>query len=343
MKKLLNTLYITSPEKYLSLDGENVLIKEDGVESGRVPLHNIESIVTMGNAGISPALLGKCAEKNISVSFLSRSGKYLASSIGPNNGNVVLRKTQYRFADDESKCTEIAKNMITGKLYNSRWVIERAARDYADSLDTEKLKTVSLQIKNAIADAQNCLDTQQLRGVEGEAAARYFSVFDNLILQQKFDFAFIRRVKRPPTDYVNAMLSFAYTLLCSMMTSALYSVGLDPFVGFMHKVRPGRASLSLNLMEEFRSVYADRFVISLINKRIINKDDFFIKENEAVYFTDEGKKKFIQQWQTKKQGVMMHPFLKEKVQWGVVPYVQALLLSRYLRGDLDGYPPLLWK
>lgn len=343
MKKLLNTLYITSPEKYLSLDGENVVIKEDGVESGRIPLHNIESIVTMGNAGVSPALLGKCAEKNICVSFLSRSGRYLASAVGPYNGNVVLRQSQYRMADNEEKCAEIAKNMITGKLYNARWVIERATRDYADSLDTEKLKKVSLQIKKAVNDAQSCTDTQQLRGIEGEAAARYFSVFDDLILQQKTDFVFVERVKRPPTDYVNAMLSFSYTLLCSMMTTALYCVGLDPYVGFMHKVRPGRTSLSLDLMEEFRAVYADRFVISLINKRIIDKDDFFTKENEAVYFTDEGKRKFIQHWQTRKQSTIMHPFLKEKVQWGVVPYVQALLLSRYIRGDLDSYPPFLWK
>lgn len=343
MKKLLNTLYVMSPEKYLTLDGENVVIKEGGAESGRVPLHNIDSIVTMGYAGISPALLGKCADKNIFVSFLSRSGKYLASVAGPYNGNVVLRQNQYRAADNEEKCSEIAKNMIMGKLYNSRWVIERATRDYADSLDVEKLKNVSRQIKNAINDAGECTDTSQLRGVEGEAAARYFSVFDDLILQQKSDFSFNGRVKRPPTDYVNAMLSFAYTLLSGMMVSALYCVGLDPYVGFMHKIRPGRASLALDLMEEFRSVYADRFVISLINKKIINKDDFFLKENEAVYFTDDGKRKFIQHWQSKKQTTIVHPYLKEKVQWGVVPYVQALLLSRCLRGDIDGYPPFFWK
>lgn len=343
MKKLLNTLYITSPEKYLALDGENVVIKENGAESSRIPFHNIESIVTMGNAGVSPALLGKCAEKNILVTFLSRSGRYLATAVGPYNGNVVLRQSQYRVADNEEKRLEIAKNMITGKLYNSRWVIERATRDYANSLDVEKLKTVSLQIKKTVEDSQSCTDTQKLRGMEGEAAARYFSVFDDLILQQKTDFQFLGRVKRPPTDYVNAMLSFSYTLLCSMMTTALYCVGLDPYVGFMHTIRPGRASLSLDLMEEFRSVFADRFVISLINKRIINKDDFFVKENEAVYFTDEGKRKFIQHWQTRKQSTIIHPFLKEKVQWGMTPYVQALLLSRYLRGDLDGYPPFLWK
>lgn len=343
MKRLLNTLYITSPEKYLSLDGENIVITEKKSEYARVPLHNIESVVTMGYSGISPSLLGKCAEKNISVSFLSRSGRYLAGTVGPYNGNVILRKTQYRFSDNEEKCTDISKNIIIGKLYNSRWVLERATRDYAASLDTRKLKNASLQIKKAMETAADCRNTEQLRGIEGEAAARYFSVFDDLILQQKADFTFTQRNKRPPTDKVNAMLSFAYTMLNSMVASALYCVGLDPFVGFMHKDRPGRTSLALDLMEEFRSVYADRFVITLINKRIVNKKDFFTKENDAVYFTDEGKKKFLQSWQTKKRDAIMHPFLKEKVEWGMVPYVQALLLARYLRGDIDGYPPFMWK
>lgn len=343
MKKLLNTLYVTSPEKYLSLDGENIVVKENGEDCARIPIHNIESIVTMGYAGISPALLGKCSEKNIFVVFLSRSGRFLSSIVGPYNGNVVLRQNQYRTADKEEKCTEIAKNIITGKIYNARWVIERASRDYAASLDVAKLKKVSGQLKDALLMIQGCSDTQQIRGIEGEAAARYFSVFDDLILQQKADFIFNGRQKRPPTDYVNAMMSFAYTLLCSMTASALYSVGLDPYVGFMHKIRPGRTSLVLDMMEELRSVYADRFVISLINKRIITKSDFFVKENGAVFFNEDGRKKFLNQWQTKKQQIITHPFLKEKIQWGMVPYVQALLLARYLRGDIDGYPPFLWK
>ena len=343
MKKLLNTLYITSTDKYLSLDGENIVVKEDKTECGRIPLHNLESIVTMGYAGISPALLGKCSEKNISVMFLSRSGRFLASVAGPYNGNVILRQNQYRASDNEAECTAIARNMITGKLFNSRWVIERATRDYAASLDVAKLKTVSAQIKSAVLSVQSCADTQQLRGFEGEAATRYFSVFDDMILRQKEDFCFNGRKKRPPTDPVNAMLSFAYTMLSGMTASALYSVGLDPYVGFMHKIRPGRASLALDMMEELRSVFADRFVLSMINKRIVNKDDFFVKENQAVFFTDSGKKKFLSHWQQKKQQVITHPFLKEKVQWGMVPYVQALLLARYLRGDIDGYPPFLWK
>ena len=343
MKKLLNTLYITSFEKYLSLDGETVVVTENNVECARIPLHNLESIVTMGYAGVSPALLGKCAEYGIVISFLSRSGRFLAHSVGPYNGNVILRKTQYRYSDDEEKCTSISKNIITGKLFNSRSVIERAIRDYSASLDVSKLKKVSDDLKISMSSIEQCQNTEQLRGIEGEAASQYFSVFDDLILQQKKDFSFLTRVRRPPTDEVNAMLSFSYTLLNSMTTSALYCVGLDPYVGFMHKDRPGRTSLSLDLMEELRSVFADRFVLTMINKRIINKKDFFTKENGAVYFTDDGKKKFLQSWQSKKQNTIMHPFLKEKVEWGMVPYVQALLLARFLRGDIDGYPPFLWK
>ncbi|MEE0914519.1 MAG: type I-C CRISPR-associated endonuclease Cas1c [Ruminococcus sp.] len=343
MKKLLNTLYITSFEKYLSLDGETVVVTENNIECARIPLHNLESIVTMGYAGVSPALLGKCAEYGIVISFLSRSGRFLAHSVGPYNGNVILRKTQYRYSDDEEKCTSISQNIITGKLFNSRSVIERAIRDYSASLDVSKLKKVSDDLKISMSSIEQCQNTEQLRGIEGEAASRYFSVFDDLILQQKKDFSFLTRVRRPPTDEVNAMLSFSYTLLNSMTTSALYCVGLDPYVGFMHKDRPGRTSLSLDLMEELRSVFADRFVLTMINKRIINKKDFFTKENGAVYFTDDGKKKFLQSWQSKKQNTIMHPFLKEKVEWGMVPYVQALLLARFLRGDIDGYPPFLWK
>lgn len=343
MKKLLNTLYVTSPEKYLSLDGENIVVSEKGAEVGRIPLHNIGDIVTMGYAGISPALLGKCSEKHIGVSFLSRSGRFLSSAVGEYNGNVVLRKSQYRLSDNEDECTKIARNMLTGKLYNARWVLERATRDYPQSLDADRLKTASEALYNAIKSLDGCKDTAQLRGIEGEAAARYFSVFDELILQQKGDFAFNGRNKRPPTDAVNAMLSFAYTLLAGICSSALYLVGLDPYVGFMHKLRPGRASLSLDLMEELRAVFADRFVISLINKRIINKGDFITKENGAFVLTDEGRKKFLTAWQSKKQTEITHPYLKEKLQWGMVPYSQALLLSRYIRGDLDGYPPFLWK
>lgn len=343
MKKLLNTLYISSPDTYLSLDGENVVLSKERQEITRVPLHNIESIVTLGYSGMSPALLGKCADNSIGVSFLSRSGRFLANVVGSYCGNVILRKTQYKLSDDENACTEIARNMIAGKLYNSRWVIERATRDYPNSLDINKLKSVSAKLKDSIANLNDCKNTEQLRGIESEAATRYFSVFNDLILQQKEDFVFNGRNRRPPTDRVNALLSFSYTLLTSMTASALYCVGLDPYVGFMHKDRPGRVSLALDMIEELRAVFADRFVLTVINKKIVNKNDFFIKENGAVLLNDDGKKKIIKSWQNKKSLEIKHPFLEEKVEWGMVPYVQSLLLARCLRGDLDGYPPFMWK
>lgn len=343
MKKLLNTLYITSTDKYLSLDGENIVVSQNKQECARIPLHNIEAVITYGYNGVSPALLGKCAENNINLTFMTRNGRFLANVVGPYCGNVVLRKTQYRCSDNEDFCTDISKNIILGKLYNSRWVIERATRDYPNSLDVIKLKKVSQQIKSAMNNLSSCQNTEEIRGVEGEGASRYFSVFDDLILQQKDDFIFNGRNRRPPKDMVNAMLSFAYTLLTSMVTSALYSVGLDPYVGYLHKERPGRTSLSLDMVEELRAVFADRFVLTMINKKIIQKSDFIIKENGAVIFTDEGKKKFIQSWQTRKQTEIKHPYLEEKIQWGMVPYAQSLLLARYLRGDLDGYPPFMWK
>ena len=343
MKKLLNTLYVTSPDKYLSLEGETIVISEKNTECARIPFHNIDSIITMGYVGVSPALMGKCAEKNINIYFLSRSGRFLASTIGKYNGNVLLRRNQYRIADNEDRCTEISKNIIKGKLYNSKSVISRAVRDYSMSLDTEKLNNVICNLSDSIKQIDLCKNTEELRGIEGEAASRYFSVFDDLILQQKSDFFFNGRNKRPPLDNVNAMLSFSYTLLNSMVTSSLYCVGIDPYVGFMHKDRPGRTSMALDLMEELRSVFADRFVLTLINKRIVCGKDFVKNENGAVSFTDEGKRKFMQAWQKRKQDKIIHPYLKEKVEWGVVPYVQSLLMARCIREDIDGYPPFFWK
>ena len=343
MKKLLNTLYVTNPDYYLSLDGLNIVVNEKNNEIGRVPLHNLESIVTFGYTGASPALMGECAKNNISLSFLSYSGKFLAGIHGGVKGNVTLRKEQYAISEDMVKCTIIAKNFIIGKIYNSKWVIERAIRDYSLRLDTEKLKQKSLYLSNSLRmiDEVNGLD--ELRGIEGEAASVYFSVFNDLILQQKEKFIFTTRNKRPPLDYVNAMLSFTYTLLTGMCVSGLETVGLDPYVGFMHQDRPGRASLALDLVEEFRAVYADRFVLTMINKKIVDDSDFITKENGSVIMTDDARKEFLKHWQNKKQEIIKHPFLDEKVEWGMVPYVQAMLLARYIRGDLDEYPPFLWK
>ena len=343
MKKLLNTLYVTSENSYLALDGENVVVLDDKTEIGRVPLHNLEGIVSFGYRGTSPALMGACAERNVSLCYLTPQGKFLARVSGKTRGNVLLRQQQFASSRDEKVSLEIAQNCILGKVYNARWVLERAIRDHSLQIDTAQVKEASCFLKNSLEYIQNAQSKEQLRGYEGEAASVYFGVFDQLILQQKKDFVFQGRNKRPPLDNVNALLSFVYTLLTNHITSALESVGLDPYVGYLHTERPGRASLSLDLIEELRAVLADRFVLSLINKKIINGKNFSKKENGAVLMSDELRKKVLSEWQNKKKEMITHPYLQEKIEWGMVPYVQAMLLARYLRGDLDSYPVFLWK
>ena len=343
MKRLLNTLYITSPNRYLSLDGENVVVLEKETEVGRVPLHNLEAIVTFGYTGASPALMGACATRGIGLTFLSGSGRFLARVTGEVYGNVTLRKEQYRCSENPEASLQIAKNCITGKIYNSRWVLERSIRDYPLRLDVDKIKGKCQFLQENMKKIQECDTASALLGLEGEAASVYFSVFDDLILQQKDDFQFRGRNRRPPTDEVNAMLSFAYTLLTSMCASALETVGLDPYVGFYHTDRPGRKSLALDIIEELRSVMADRFVLTLINKKMVGKEGFLRKENGAVIMDDNLRKTFLTAWQKKKQEMITHPFLGEKIEWGMVPFAQAMLLARYLRGDLDAYPPFFWK
>lgn len=343
MRKLLNTLYVTSSDTYLSLDGENIVVQKSKSELTRIPLHNLEGVVAFGYTGASPALMGACARKNISLSFVTQSGKFLARVVGEDRGNVTLRKTQYRISDSDAQSTRIAKNIIIGKVFNTRWVIERATRDYSMRLDVERLKKVSQFLVKSLQSLADCESLDQLRGFEGEAASQYFSVFDDLILQQKEDFCFKVRNKRPPLDNTNAMLSFVYTLLAHDAVGALETVGLDPYVGFLHRDRPGRISLALDLMEELRSVYADRFVLSLINKRIVNAAGFSKQENGAVVMDDDTRKVLISAWQAKKQEQITHPFLDEKLEWGLVLYAQAMLLARYIRGDLDEYPPFMWK
>lgn len=343
MRKLRNTLYITTPDKYLFLDGENIVMRAKDDTEIRLPLHNIEDIVVFGGRGASPALMNKCTEENIGLNFMSRNGKFLARAEGAVSGNVYLRREQYRIADNEERSLAIARNFIIGKLYNSRYVIDRAVRDHSLQVDVEKLKSRSELLSQAILKCRNVTDIDTLRGIEGESAQLYFSVFDELILQQKDEFRFTVRSKRPPLDNVNALLSFAYSIATGMCTSALEAVGLDPYVGFMHTDRPGRRSLALDLVEEFRAIMCDRFVVSLINKRIIGNDDFDVREDGAVLLSEDGRKLFLTHWQSRKQEAVTHPFLKEKVEWGLLPYVQALLLSRYIRGDLDEYPMLLWR
>lgn len=343
MKKLLNTLYITSENSYLSLDGENIVIYEDTQELGRVPLHNLEGIVSFGYRGTSPALMGACADRNISLCYLTPQGKFLARVTGKIRGNVVLREQQYASSNNEQMSLEIAKNCILGKVYNARWVLERASRDHSMQIDVEHVKKASEMLKNSLVLIKNSTSKDKLRGYEGKAASVYFEVFDELILQQKKDFAFQGRNKRPPLDKMNAMLSFVYTLLTNMVTSALECVGLDPCIGYLHTERPGRYSLALDMMEELRAVLADRFVLSLVNKRMITSKNFTQKENGAVLLDEDGRKIILTEWQNRKKETITHPFLQEKVEWGMVPYVQAMLLARFLRGDLDGYPAFLWK
>ncbi|QQK74823.1 type I-C CRISPR-associated endonuclease Cas1 [Salicibibacter cibarius] len=343
MKKLLNTLFVTQPDVYLSLDGDNIVLLKEQEKLGRIPLHNLESVVSFGYTGASPALMGYCADRNISIVFLTMTGRFLARVVGKSRGNVILRKRQYQIAEDEHSAAKIARNFITGKVYNNKWTIERMTRDYSLRLDVNKFKEVSNQLSTVIDEARACEDLDSLRGWEGQAAVNYNKVFNQMILQQKDDFYFHSRSRRPPLDNVNAMLSLAYTLLANDVASALESVGLDAYVGFLHRERPGRASLALDVMEELRGVYADKFVLTMINRKIVNKDDFLRKENGAVIMTDEARKKFLSAWQDRKQDKITHPYLGEKISWGLVPYAQALLLARFLRNDLDEYPPFLWK
>ena len=343
MKKLLNTLYVTIPETYLSLDGENVVVLKNKMEIGRVPLHNIERIMTFGYMGVSPALMGKCVQYGIELVFMTPYGKFLARVEGSISGNVLLRREQYRVADNKEKSLNIAKNIIIGKIYNSRQVILRVLRDHELRVDQITFRKKAEYLRKALETCRNVNDMDSLREIEGECAAVYFSLFDEMILQQKNDFSFSKRSKRPPLDNVNALLSFCYSLCTSMCASALESVGLDPYVGFMHTDRPGRRSLALDLVEEFRAWFCDRFVLMLINKKIVKADYFEQKPDGAVILNEKGRKEVLTAWQKRKNEVIRHPFLDEKTEWGVLPYVQALLLARYIRGDLDTYPVFMWK
>lgn len=342
MKKLMNVLYVTSEDAYLSLDGENIVLKKSDQNTMRLPLHNLENIVCFNYQGASPALMGACADRNIGLCFLSPHGRFLARVNGKERGNVLLRKEQYFVSEDEEKSINIASSFLLGKIFNCRKVIERAIRDHTLLLDVDRLNQVSQSLKDAIQAIPGCTKLDDLMGIEGSSAKAYFGVFDQLILQQKENFFFRERTRRPPLDNVNALLSFFYTLLANEVTSALETVGMDPYVGFMHQDRPGRPSLALDLMEELRPVYADRFVLSLINLRQVSAKGFTQKESGGVLMDDETRKKTITLWQERKKEEIFHPFLQEKIEFGLLPYVQALLLSRYLRGDLDAYPPYFW-
>ena len=343
MRKLLNTLFVTTEDAYLSLEGENVLVNREKQVIARFPLHNLSGILSFSYAGASPALMGACAERDIDLAFCTPRGRFLARTTGRSGGNVLLRRTQYRAADDPMESCRIARTMIFGKLYNSRWSVERTKRDHKLRIDEEKFREVSGAIQTLLPQVLEVTDPDSLRGLEGAGATEYFRVFDDMILRDKENFYYRGRNRRPPLDNVNAMLSFAYSLLTNDCASALESVGLDSYVGFLHRDRPGRVSLALDLMEELRPCFADRFVLKLINNQVLGSEDFEKYESGAVFLTDSARRKFLKSWQERKQEVITHPYLGEKLPWGLVPYVQALLLGRYLRGDLEDYPLFLWK
>ena len=343
MRKLLNTLFVTSEDIYLSLDGENVVANRDKEVAARYPLHTLAGIVTFSYPGASPALMGACAERGISLAFCTPRGKFLARVCGENNGTILLRRRQYRVADDPDQSCQMARTMIFGKIYNARQGIERTRRDHGLRLEDESLSAASQTLKDLLPEVLAATDPARLRGLEGVGASAYFGVLDERILQGKETFFFRARSRRPPLDPFNALLSFAYSLLANDCASALESVGLDSYAGFLHRDRPGRASLALDLMEELRPCIADRFVLTLVNNRILKGADFRQQEGGAVLLTDEARRTFLKHWQERKKETLTHPYLGEKLPWGMVPYVQALLLARCLRDDLDAYPPFLWK
>jgi len=343
MKKLLNTLFITTQGAYLNKEGETVVVSVEKETRLQIPIHSIGGIVCFGHVTMSPFLMGFCAENNVSISFLTEYGRFLASVHGKISGNVLLRREQYRRADNLEYSAYVAKSILTGKLANCRAVIQRALRDHSDKVDTLVLEKFSEKLSNTIKKLQNNNSLDTVRGLEGESASEYFNLFDNLITKQKDNFFFKERSRRPPLDNVNCLLSFVYTLLMHDIRSALECVGLDSCVGFLHRDRPGRPGLALDIMEEFRPFIADRLILSLINREQVRAKGFSKIESGAVVMDEETRKIVLIEYQKRKQEEILHPYIKENVQIGLLFYIQALLLARHLRGDIDGYPPFIWR
>ena len=343
MKKVKNTLYIFTEDIYLTLDGENIVAKREGEITGRFPLHTLDSVVTFSYMGASPALMGKCCEYGIRLSFCSPRGRFLASVDARNTGNVLLKRAHFRASEDELKSLDIARNFILAKVFNSRWVLQRAIRDHSLRVDVNALQSASAHLAESIDAIGDCVSLDALRGIEGDAAAVYYGVFDQLILQNKDDFRFCGRTRRPPLDPTNSLLSLFYTVLSHDCAHALCAAGLDPQIGFLHADRPGRDSLALDCVEEFRAVFVDRFVLTLINNRVVNANDFEVRETGEYRLRDSARKAVFKAWQDRKRDEIVHPFTKEKMQRGLVPFVQAQLLPKYIRGGLDAYPPFFWK
>lgn len=344
MKKLLNTIYVTTEGAGLRKDGENLVAEVEGEEKGRVPLHMLASVVVFGGIYVSPALMQACAGHGVTIVLLDRGGRFQARIEGPVSGNVLLRRAQYKASE---RPEEIVKSLVVGKVSNQRSVLMRAMRDYGEEYSVEQnaaLEDATRRMVQILRKVDvSAEDVDGLRGAEGEAAGLYFGVFDHLIRSPDAEFAFHGRSRRPPLDPINALLSFLYTLLTHDCRSAAENVGLDPAVGFLHRDRPGRPSLALDLMEELRPVLADRLALSLINRRQLRAKDFETRDGGAVTLTDDARKTVLTAWQDRKKEERQHPFLEESIPLGLVPYVQAQLLARHLRGDLDAYPPWFWK
>lgn len=343
MRHLLNTLFVMTEDAYLALENETVVLLKDEQVLGRVPLLTLESILCFSYKGASPALMGACAKANIGLCFFSPRGRFLARSCGASRGNVLLRKRQYQLSEDEEESRHLAADFLFGKLYNARSLIERMKRDHPLSLDLEQVEAVSGDLKRTLRLLDRAKDMDELRGMEGDSAHRYFTLFPHFVLQNQSDFIMHGRSKRPPRDRMNAVLSFLYTVLAHDCAAALEGVGLDAYVGFLHRDRPGRESLALDLMEELRSIFVDRLVLALVNNRMLTAKHFSEREDGAVLLADDGRKLVLKAWQERKKEPITHPFLGEKIVWGLVPHVQSLLLARHLRGDLDRYPAFLWK
>ena len=338
MRKLLNVLYVTTPESYLSKDGMNVVVSVDKEERFRIPIVNIEGIVTFGYMGSSPGLMKLCADNGVALSFLSPNGRFIGRFQGPVHGNVLLRKAQYQIAEDKEHALHYAQLFVAGKIQNYRTILQRFVRDNGSNLEVETA-VKSLEVSKHWA--LRTKEVPSLIGVEGDAANTYFGVFHNLLLHNREEFPFHGRNKRPPKDAVNALLSFVYTLLAHEAAAALETVGLDPYVGFLHALRPGRTSLALDLMEELRAYLGDRLVLSLINRKQVTPNDFVMQGESGVVMTDDCRKTVLTAWQSRKKETIVHPYLEEKIPVGLLPYAQALLLARAIRGDLDDYPVFL--
>ncbi len=346
MRRHLNTLYVSTENAWLRKDGENVVVRIEGAERGRAPLHLLGGIVCFGAVGVSPALMGHCAELGVRISFMGRNGRFLARVEGPVSGNVLLRRAQYRTGDDSEASIALMRNLVAGKISNQRTVLRRALRDHAARMTDEtrgRLEETGRRLKDVIRRTVRPDSADALRGLEGEAARLYYGAFGDLVRREDTVFAFPRRSRRPPLDPMNALLSFLYALLANDCRSALETTGLDPAVGFLHRERPGRPSLALDLMEELRPVVADRVALSLVNRRQLGAADFDTAVSGAVSLSDEARKTVLTAYQERKRTELIHPFLKDKTTLGLTPFIQATLLARRLRGDLDGYPPFVWR